>query len=120
MPDIDYTTSNMASGMIRGAVSAVLDDKTLVTSPLSTAVKTLGRRLLQAATENDHNIEVFDVFSQGLTEQILSNKGKRATKARFWADFHDLRKTQLPQCWQALFEGLKVSPQGSGSFSYNV
>jgi len=67
------------------SVLCYIEDKTLVMSSLSTAIKMLGMRLLQAATKIDHNIEVFDVFSRGLIddiEQILVIKDKWVTKGQ--------------------------------------
>ena len=49
----------VASGVVRGAFDAVLQDENMVASSLSTAVRTMGTSLLQRVTESDSNIEVF-------------------------------------------------------------
>lgn len=76
----------MASGVVRAAVTAVLEDEKFVSSPLSEAMRTFGTVLLQKVAENDHAIDLFDRFCQGLSKDIKGifrdiTHEKRATKA---------------------------------------
>ena len=102
---------SMASGIVRAAITVVLEDKRLVSSPLSDAMRTFGTTLLLKVSESDHEIELFDLFCQRLSKDIGRifrdiRYDKRATKASLWSAFHDLRRTQLPKHWQDLFHGL--------------
>ena len=89
----------MATGVVRGALDAVLQDENIVASSLSPAVRAMGTSLLQRVTESDSSIEVFDRFCQDITRGmqgiLTSNRDKRVAKANFRSTFHDFRMTQL-------------------------
>ena len=59
----------MAGGIVRGAMSAVLDDKKLVTSTRSDEMRKFGRKVLKSV-EGDNEMQVFDEFSASLTSKL--------------------------------------------------
>ena len=63
----------MASGIVRGAISTVLEDKTLtIQSQNAELILNYGNKLLQSVIENEENMEVFDEFCEGLISTISS------------------------------------------------
>ena len=53
----------MASGIVRGAISTVLEDKTLtIQSQNAELMLNCGNKLIQSVIEKDENMEVFDKF----------------------------------------------------------
>ena len=105
----------MASGVVRGAMSAVLEDKKFVQSTRSDKMRLLGRNLLTKVMEVDHEIE-FDKFSEEMIssiEAIFTNipKGMRSQsskKTRCWSAFHEKRHTDLQKLWQGLLTTLSL------------
>ena len=76
-------------------------------------MRTFGTTFLLKVSESNHEIELFDLLCQKLSEDIgrISRDirhDKRAIKASLWSEFHDLRRTQLPKHWQDIFHGLKL------------
>ena len=110
----------MASGIVRGAISAVLEDKKLVSSPLSDAMRRFGRSFIVKVAESDREIELFDTFCQHpttginkiFTELSVNIRSPSAKKAKLWADFHKQRQEQLP----TLFSGMKIRLDAEQSF----
>ena len=61
----------MASGIVRGAISTVLEDKTLtIQSQNAELMLNCRNKLLQSVIENEENMEVFDKFCEGLISTI--------------------------------------------------
>ena len=94
----------MASGIVRGAISTVLEDKTLtIQSQNAELMLNCGNKLLQSVIENEENMEVFDEFCEDLISTISSiweNVPKKITslstkKTRFWSLFHERRLDAL-------------------------
>ena len=109
----------MASGIVRGAISTVLEDKTLtIQSQNAELMLNCGNKLLQSVIENEENMEVFDKFCEGLISTISSiweNVPKKITslstkKTRFWSLFHERRLDALPKLWYELFKKLQLVP----------
>ena len=89
----------MASGMVRGAINAVLEDEKFVQSPRSDKMRQFGKELLAKVIGSSQEIEAFDIFSQDIINQMemiftsipktvrfLSSK-----KAKCWSIFHEKR-----------------------------
>ena len=97
----------MASGIVRGAISTVLEDKTLtIQSQNAELMLNCGNKLLQSVIENEENMEVFDMFCECLISTISSiweNVPKKITslsqpkKPQFWSLFHERRLDALPK-----------------------
>ena len=103
----------MASGIVRGAISAVLE-KTPSVSPRSEKLKQLGNEVLTKSCAGESEVEYFDKFTdsvvseikefivQSVSQKYKSNKLKRE---RLWSRFHSLR-CETEGSFQSLWNGL--------------
>ena len=99
----------MASGIVRGAISAVLEDKKLVSSPLSDAMRRFGSSFIVG----DRTRYVLPTsYHKIFTELSVNIRSPSAKKARLWADFHKQRQEQLP----TLFSGMEIRLDAEQSF----
>ena len=60
----------MASGVVRGAISTVLDDPKLVQSSRTDEMRQFGKNFLAKVVENDKQIELFDTFCETIISEI--------------------------------------------------
>ena len=80
-------------------------------------MRRFARTFLAKVAENNHEIELFDMFCESLTADMnkvfsdLSHKirSPSAKKARLWSAFHELRQAQLLKLWHDLFCGLSLN-----------
>ena len=100
----------MASGVVRGAISTVLDDEKLVQSARTDAMRQFGRNLLAKVMDGDQELEIFDNFSEDLTSRIDSIFSKvthivtpSSKRTLCWCTFHEQRLKDLPELWQNIF-----------------
>ena len=101
----------MASGIVRGAISTVLDDPKLIQSSITDKMRQFGKLFLAKIVENDKQIELFDTFCETITSEInkiFSGLSKRircpsTKRTRLWSAFHEMRQTNLLKPWQDLF-----------------
>ena len=100
----------MASGIVRGAIGMVLEDKKLIQSKKNDEMRQFGAQFLRKITENETDMDRFDGFRTDIVAQLdttfvsipkticlLSSK-----KSKCWSEFHKVRHTDLPKLWQDL------------------
>ena len=100
----------MASGVVRGAISTVLDDEKLVQSARTDAMRQFGKNLLAKVMDGDQEMEIFDKFCEELTSRIDSIFSKvthivtpSSKRTLCWHTFHEQRLKNLPELWQNMF-----------------
>ena len=106
----------MVSGIVRGAMSAVIADEKLVKSARSEEMRKAGEKILEKIVEGDHEIQLLDDFSTSLTSNInliFSNLPKNiktlsSKMSRCWSTFHALHQEILPKLWQDLWDKLNL------------
>ena len=96
---------SMASGIVRGAISIVLDDPKLVQSSRSDKMWQFEKNFYDV--ENDWQIELFDGFCERITGDMKKifdglSKRVRCPSTRLWCAFHEQQQSQLVKPWQDL------------------
>lgn len=97
----------MASGVVRGAISTVIEDDKLPPSPRTTAMRQFGTQLLREICKSEREVELFDEFSERLVSAIkdmfssLPHSIKCASTKRhnLWMSFHQHRLSVFPDLW---------------------
>ena len=94
-----YVMLNMAPGILRTAVSSVLD-KTPAQSKRSTQLQQWGSGLLEKSTPGEHELTAFDQFSEQLVQFVGDRICESVTEGptlnsaakhyRMWSDFHQI------------------------------
>ncbi|SMN01852.1 hypothetical protein SPONN_125 [uncultured Candidatus Thioglobus sp.] len=120
-------SSVMASGIVRGVISVVLEDEKLVQSTRADAMKVFGEKLIARVIESSDELEIFDKFCVkyvGAIDNIFSKLSKRirsptTKRTRAWTAFHQERQKNLPKLWHAFCEPLKVEENSLFTQSIN-
>ena len=60
----------MASGIVRGAIGMVLEDKKLIQSKKNDEMRQFGAQFLRKITENETDMDHFDRFSTDIVAQL--------------------------------------------------
>ena len=120
----------MSSGVVRSAISSVLDDSVFsINSENAKATKTLATSLLDAVIGDDWRMDRFDAFSSTLLKKIQAassvaldkRKSYSCSRERAWATFHSLRVGELPGLWSSLFDDMDLHARGcSGTTSIGL
>ena len=92
----------MASGLVRCALSEVVDDEKLqLNTPRITLLQRIGRDILHKIT-NEDNVARFDSFSSDLTAALRSSfdcaKRRRSfstKKPKIWSAFHQVIRKDI-------------------------
>lgn len=120
------TVAVMACGIVRGAISTVLDDHNLVKSTRSDKMRQFGKNFLTKIVEANHEVKVFDQFCESITsdmDKILGSippriRSPSSKRAYLWSTFHEQRHKQLFKPWQDLFS--KLGLEGDQLFVQSV
>ena len=111
----------MSSGVVRSAISSVLDDSVFsINSEHAKTTKILATSLLEAIIRDDQRMDRFDAFSSELlgrirlASAIALNKYKSysCSRERAWAMFHSLRVGELRGLWSNQFDNMDLQGRG--------
>lgn len=113
----------MASGIVRGAVSTVLDDEKPTKSD---KMRQFGKIFLDKIVEGEQQMELFDKFCENINsdmEKIFLSLSPRlrspsSKRTKLWSVFHEQREKTLPRLWQDLFTSLHL--EGDQLFPQSV
>ena len=117
----------MASGIVRGVISVVLEDEKLVKSQRFDDMKVFGGTLIARVMKNDTNLELFDNFCikyVGTIDNIFASLSKRirsptTKRTRAWTSFHQERQNNLPKLWHNLLGVLNLEENSLFTQSVN-
>ena len=115
----------MATGVVKGAINAVLEDRLI----LCTKTKDVGQALMQKVIEGEREIGLFDEFCDQLVSHLdatfyLPKKftSLSSKKATCWSKFHAKRRVDLPKLWYNLLTslGLEVDEMLTSSITQEL
>lgn len=117
----------MASGLVRGAISVVLNDDKLVKATKTDNMRLFGQTFCSKIMESDRELDLFDKFCVQFVhdiDKIFSTMSKRirsptTKRTRAWTSFHREREKNLPQLWHNLFSSLKLEDNSFFAQSIN-
>ena len=105
----------MASGLVRCALSGVIDGQRLqISTERIVKLQVFGKIILEKITQGDSAVARFDAFSSKLTSlkstfdcasSCLSFSTKRC---RVWTAFHQQRIDILPEIWDEFFVAMEL------------
>ena len=104
----------MASGIVRSAISAVVDDGNLtgIDSLRAKNMIAVGKSILQSVASGEAEMSAFDTFSEDILRILKVSPGSCANNSikreRLWTRFHAACITELPEVWRNLFSAIKV------------
>ena len=106
----------MTNGLLRCAVSEILEDKTLdIQSSRIGEAKHMATKLLEKL-QNEDSVAIFDRFSAEVTTKLesicmscSSNRSPATKRAKMWSSFHRVRNEELPKMWDNFFKSLDMS-----------
>ena len=106
----------MASGLVRCALCAVLEDKELqMTSSRIDSLKELGKSILERIVKGEAEITAFDAFSSELTTVLRSilhtsvtYRSSTAERGAVWRIFHQVRLSKLPGLWDSFLAEIRI------------
>ena len=107
----------MASGLVRSALSSILDEFSKCSDRSKTSIQEV--KIILDKIPQEVNVDHFDKFAEELMDvlQRISSPsdvdGKKIThvmhKERLWRDFHAARLSELPDLWRKFLEAMKVT-----------
>ena len=114
--DQEIVPSSMASGLVRCALYAVLEDKELqMTSTRIDGLKELGKSILEKIVKGESEMAAFDAFSSELTTALRSilhtsvtYRSSAAERGAAWRTFHQVRLSKLPELWDSFLSEIKI------------
>ena len=109
----------MASGVVRGAISAVIEDDKLPPSSRATAMRQFGAQLLREICKSEQEMELFDEFSERVISVVNnmfsslphSIKCASAKRHNLWMSFHQHRLSVFPDLWTSFLTRLNLNTE---------
>ena len=106
----------MASGLVRCALSGVIDDQRLqISTERIVKLQVFGKIILEKITQGDSAVACFDAFSSKLTASLKSTFDCASSclsfstkRCRVWTAFHQQRIDILPEIWDELFVAMEL------------
>ena len=106
----------MSSGIVRCAISTVLEKKAMMLD--STRVKDykkVGQDILEKIVLGEAEVTAFDTFSTTLLcvfkspfDHTRTYRSPGTKRQKLWSEFHQLRVKRLPKIWEQLFKALDL------------